>query len=369
MHRVIEVTAICIMAIGCRPTSRVVPDEVSCAACEITVEAELRIGPDDGPGSLPGRPTQLVRDSLGRFWITMLDYRFPFVFDSDGRFLQQFGSPGEGPGEFRSAMVIAALPGDSVLLQSYPSYFAVGPELRIDRAIRGSVGSMTGHRIASWPHEVIAQKITYSGGVANAQVMNLDMSGSEVIERATLLQATGANATILRRVEPASPHAGMWIAEVTRYLLRRHGRDSSPQDSLERRPEWFPAGERYAFGAPNEAPTPVVNALRIDAMGRLWVYIDRPQANWSAAWRGISFPFPPFRGSTQEVRVASLPPSYALWRTVVEVIDPAQRRVIVRKELDGHVVSVLGTDRIATFVESESGIPVVTISKLTLIER
>jgi hypothetical protein len=51
------------------------------------------------------------------------------------------------------------------------------------------------------------------------------------------------------------------------------------------------------------------------------------------------------------------------------VIDPAQRRVIVRKELDGHVVSVLGTDRIATFVESESGIPVVTISKLTLIER
>ena len=354
---------ICLLAIGCGPAGHVVPDEVSCTTCEIQVEAELQIGTGDGPGSLLGRPTHLVLDSLGRFWVTMLDYGFPFVFDAGGQFLQQVGSAGAGPGEFRYATVVAALPGDSVLLRATPSYLVVGPDLGIDRVIRGSVGSsMTDHRVASWPGEVVTQKITYAAGVANAGIVTLDLSGEQVRERGTLFGVTRTTERIYRRVEPVP--AGMWVSEVTRYLLRKHEPDGTPEDSLERRLDWFPASERYEFGSPDQAPTPGVNTLRSDEEGRLWVYLDRPRSNWTNAWRGVSVPT-----GAREVRVSSLPPAYTLWRTVVEVIDPKQRRVVARKELEGHVFAVLGADRVATYLELENGVPVVTIHKLTLVER
>jgi hypothetical protein len=244
----------------------------------------------------------------------------------------------------------------------------IGPELTIARVIRGHIGSTTEHRVASWPRSIIAQKITYAGGVARAEVLTLDMSGDEVMEREPLFEVTGTSQSLLRRIAPV-PAAGVWISDVTEYRLRRYTLDGTQEDSLVRQPAWFPASERFGFGSPDEAPTPGVNALRIDGEGRLWVYIDQPRSNWSAAWRGVSFPKTPFRSDAQEVRVSSLPPSYELWNTIVEVIDPNQRRVVTRKELDGHVFAVLGPDRVATYNELDSGIPVITIHKLSLRER
>jgi len=351
---------------ACRPVSYVIPDEVSCSRCAIEVADELEIGTEDGPGSLLGRPTYIAVDGLNRIWVSMLDYGFPYVYSPDGHFLEQVGRPGDGPGEFRMASVAAALPGDSVLLQAFPSYLVIGPELAVDRAIRGSnsMASLSGLRIVSWPEHVLASKITYAAGEMTSEVLPVDFSGEMVSESEPLVTVTGRGASIQRRAEPMPP-AGIWVSEVTRYRLRFYGAGGVALDSLERRPDWFaPASEAIGFGGPNQAPTTMVSAVRSDSLGRLWVFVDRPRPDWGAAWHG--FAMPQGRG---EVRVSSLPPSYELWRTTVEVIDPQRHRVIARKELDGHAFAVVGPDRFATFRELKSGIPVVTIHRLRLIER
>jgi hypothetical protein len=158
------------------------------------------------------------------------------------------------------------------------------------------------------------------------------------------------------------------VSEVTRYRLQLYGPAGTLLDSLERRPDWFPADASEVgyglLGAPDQAPSTRVSALRSDAQGRLWVYLDRARPDWSSAWRGFSLP----QGAS-EVRVSSLPPSYELWRTTVEVIDPERRRVVARKELDSHAFAILGPDRIATFTELASGVPRITLHRLTLLER
>jgi hypothetical protein len=361
---ILSIAAVSLITMGgCQPTGFVVPDEVSCDRCEIRVDPEVEIGDPDGSGSLLGRPTHLAIDSSGHIWVTMLDHGFPYVFDSDGNFVQEFGRAGSGPGEFRHARVIAALPGDSVLLHAFPSYLVVGPELTVARVVRGSSASYTDYRIVSWPQDVVASKTSYADGSFSTQVLTLDFMGELIGESRPLVSVADLDQPVHRRPEPSSS-GGMWVSEVARYLLRLYASDGTPLDSLERRPDWFPANQSYGFPMPDQAPSTVINAVRSDTLGRLWVYIDIPQQDWRSAWQGFSFPT-----GASEVRVSSLPPSYKLYRTTVEVIDPERRRVIARAQLDGHAVAVLGSDRVATYIELESGVPVATIHKLTLIRR
>ena len=68
----------------------------------------------------------------------------------------------------------------------------------------------------------------------------------------------------------------------------------------------------------------------------------------------------------REVRVASLPPEYKLYRTLIEVIDPAAKRVLARRTFDGYIFGALSENRVAAYVETEAGVPVVTIYRVTL---
>ena len=55
--------------------TRTVPDAVSCDACAITVRQLVRLGAEDGDGSLSGFPTAVRADSRGRYWV--LEWRRP----------------------------------------------------------------------------------------------------------------------------------------------------------------------------------------------------------------------------------------------------------------------------------------------------
>ena len=350
--------------IGCGEPGFVIPADPSCRTCEIEVTTELSIGESDGPGSLLGRPTYLAMDSLGRFWVSMLDYGFPFVFARDGTFIQQFGQPGEGPGEFRNAWVVEGLPGDSVLLSEGLSYLIAGPDLNIARRVaRATVGQLMGLRVRSWPDDVLGLSLTHNAGSQASEAQHLDFSGDRLAVRSTLAPATGSTAAVYRRVEPSGT-GDLWVSDVTRYVLRRYGPEGSATDSLERKADWFPAEETFRSVSPSQSPTASVIGLRADPEGRLWVFTSRPRADWQKAWAGRSFP-----SGAAEVRVSSLPPDYELWSTFVEVIDVAGRRVVVRQAIDGYVFAVLRHDLVATYTELDTGVPVVTVHHLALVEK
>lgn len=67
--------------------------------------------------------------------------------------------------------------------------------------------------------------------------------------------------------------------------------------------------------------------------------------------------------------MSALPAGYELYRTVIEVIDIAVKRVIARDTFDGHIIAVLPDQRVAAFVETPDGVPILTIYRLSLTEE
>jgi hypothetical protein len=66
------------------------------------------------------------------------------------------------------------------------------------------------------------------------------------------------------------------------------------------------------------------------------------------------------------VRVASLPADYKLNRTIIEVVDVEARRVIARHTFDGYINAIMSDQRVASFTETELGVPVLHIHRLEL---
>ena len=138
-------------------------------------------------------------------------------------------------------------------------------------------------------------------------------------------------------------------------------RDGEPVDSINRRPDWFPGGEPARIGSPTEPTTPHMIGSWMDGDGLLWVLASQPRLDTEDVWKDM----PSLEGA-REVRVASLPADYKLNRTVIEVIDLAERRVVSRHTFDGYIIDILPDQRLASFVETKDGVPILRIHEVSL---
>jgi hypothetical protein len=89
-------------------------DTPGCNDCTIRRRLVTSIGSSDGAAALPGIPRRIRVDGAGRYWLLYGDG--PLVFDNTGKLLRSLVRRGQGPGEFREALQMAVLPGDSVLV-------------------------------------------------------------------------------------------------------------------------------------------------------------------------------------------------------------------------------------------------------------
>lgn len=76
----------------------VAEDSSTCRSC-ISLSPTVLLGDDPGEGYLEQRGSLVAMDGLDRFWVSHRGG--PKVYGSDGAFVRQMGSFGEGPGEFR----------------------------------------------------------------------------------------------------------------------------------------------------------------------------------------------------------------------------------------------------------------------------
>jgi hypothetical protein len=341
--------------------SPVVPEAVSCTRCTIESQPVVSMGTADGPGSLPGRPWDILVDGKGRYWVALTDH-FPMIYDAAGKFVQQFGKRGEGPGEFRFVSLKAVLPGDSMLVSDFRRLVVVAPDLTTTRTIRANleIGQL---RVLQWPRRTVGFTVPNTRADRSSSVRLLDLSGAEVSAgQAFATMPSGSTpvdyASSFRRIgNPKADH--FWTAHINRYRLVRYNTSGIAQDSLERKPSWFPGGDGLGMGMDGKPASPQVTDLWEDTQGRLWALTAQPRADGPEAWRGI-------KREGNEMAVANMPPAFKLWRTMIEVIDPVARRVIARKLLDGYVFGTVPGNRIATFTEDMFGIPRITIHELTL---
>lgn len=359
---------LCVVAAGCAQStsSDVIPERVSCTQCEIVIEDIAVIGDTSGTHSLAGRPWQVWQGGSGRYFINVLD-AFPMVYDPDTGVLNHFGRPGGGPGEYRHPTIRALLPGDSLLVSDAFTYHVVAPDLQVARSVNVDV-DLPSLAVMDWPTRVIATSHNFDRetGTVQSVVAGYDMAGEAVQLRDTLLlgeKVSGRDANWIGSIRLLGEVAGdgsMWISDYNTYRLVQY-RDGEPVDSITRRPDWFPGGEPARIGSPTEPTTPHMIGSWMDGDGLLWVLTSQPRLDTGDVWKDM----PSFEGA-REVRVASLPADYKLNRTVIEVIDLAERRVVSRHTFDGYIIDILPDQRLASFVETDDGVPILRIHEVSL---
>jgi len=343
----------------------VVPDEPACRACSIAIEPVLTLGDADGPGILPGLPEDVIVDGLGRYWV-LPGEGVPLIFDPGGRFLQEVGRRGQGPGEFVFPNVALALPGDSVLVFDYGNMrgTVITPELRHARSVLLPPGQILGAAWVDWPRSVIINSIVRTPEHLGWPLHTVTFADS----RTAILRSFGRNAGELRpgfehelKLTLSGPRAAhVWVAEATRYVLAPWSAEGQRLPTLERDAPWFAgsAGDRPGRGG---APDPIVTGLREDPDGLLWVFILVAAPSWREA-----FPAPEPGGS----RYGEVPMSRIafekMYRSVIEVIDTRAARVVARRSYDHPIIAALGDGVAAAYAVRSDAVPVLQILELEL---
>lgn len=283
----------------------------------------LTLGTDDGVGSLIGKPMSVNIDSRGRYWVFQ-EVEPPTVFHADGSVDRVIGRKGSGPGEFRSGdrgIVV----GDSMLVFDWLESRAtmVGPDLKPGRIIRlrARVGDILSLR---WPSLLVTQGHTADARPANSELHFLTIDGGEIRRLSSFgPQGVGGplgNVEVGQRLGEA--RAGFWTAYWNRPHVTKWNQDGTPNAVFIRRYSWFTGETRATHGTPTTPPTSITGPLRENDEGLLWLFIHTPAPTWSEAWD-----FPPTRYPGGGTEYSARKVGYdKLFRTYVEVIDPAQAR-------------------------------------------
>lgn len=341
-----------------------IPDEVTCRSCSIELVQNLELGRTEGLGSIAGHPASVRRDSRGRFWI-MAAGSLPAVYDPDGQFITSIGRFGYGPREFQDAHDIFHVDGDSVVVLDIGSQRAtvVAPDLVIVRTVTFPGQVLTAAPLA-WPGVVLANAIIQSSSHVGWPLHIMSFEG----EQAQILSSMGLNngelrpGAITELINPLarSNDATIWSSETSRFRLAEWSREGSLKRGFERKPSWFT--ERTSgstIGNPSTPPPSKVRAVATDEDGLLWVFVHVPATTWRKAWTRVA-------PDVREVGPGDILPEY-LFDTVVEVIDPQQGRVIVRRRISGSVITAMGNRQVSIYRVSDDGIPYVVVSTLRLV--
>ena len=368
-----ELTRAALLALALAACDRtppgMIPEQVSCDSCRIEIMPMFTIGDTAGPSILTGRPGSIVTNGRGTYWIGVLD-AFPLRYDSAAGTLQEFAREGQGPGEFRRPSVVAYLPGDSLLVRDIFTWHVVRLDSMITARTISHPDQLGGLRIYRWPDRVVARSHANRRAGREIELRDVvavyDMSGASVVELDTLFATPWSNgrdgvafASSIRRSAEGAGDGDIWIANYNSYRIIKYSPTGEAVDSVLRRPKWFPGGQAILLGGPDNPTSPALTNHWIDDAGRMWVLLSQPRTDTKDAWKDVEM-------GGNEVAVAKLPAEYELNRTIIEVIDLQRKRVIARHAFDGYISAVLPDNRVASFVETESGVPVLTIHKLRL---
>lgn len=369
IRALVRAAAIVLLAIPFRSGASAqvqIPDRPLCSQCSIEMELEVSLGDHDDGASLTGPPSTVRLDSSGRFWV--LDgAEPPLVFDSAGAFLTSVGRAGEGPGEFRSAIDVLDVGGDSLLVldMALGRSTVVSPELRALRTLPLDPFQVWTGAVMSWPDEVVLHGIAASAEAVGwpfhlvaLRPEGLDLRRSFGPDRG---ESRGPNPIGLLSVLAVDPHGELWSGDRHLYRLSGWSPDGRLERSLERKPEWFAERSTRPQGGPSSPPQPRIADMRFDAEGLLWVFLHIPSPRWREAW-------PAGGDATGEISVRRIQAD-RLYTTRIEVLDLNLGRVVTQSSVDGLVVAALPGRRVAFYRETAEGLPELVVHTLHIVGR
>lgn len=344
------------------PEPVVVPDEPSCATCEISVRRLATLGTDTGPGALAALPLSMTADGLGRYWV-FPELEPPIVFSAGGAAVR-VGRIGSGPGEFRSPSPAVAI-GDSMLVldDQLSRATVVGPDLTAVRSIVMPV-YLVGPVVVKWPSLIVMSGWAAAAYPPNSALHRVSFDGPQEHVLGSFGPRGSGGAFGLqkaRQLTGAARDGHIWSSDWQRLRFTLWNSDGTAVKSFQRKPEWFPDVDSPGMGTPAKPPDAMVRAIRGDSSGLVWVVSSLPAPTWKEGW-------PKLQPGQREVLMKDM--SFdKFFRSMVEVIDPNTARVVARRQFDSFVYALLPGNRAAIYRVDDDGFPRIDVVALSVTGR
>lgn len=332
-------------------------DQPSCAACTIELTPVVTLGDRDGGGLLYQQST-LATDSRGRYYVSANMDPAIVVFDAKGRFLQKIGKRGQGPGEFRDRPFIYFSAGDTLYAADIGRITVFAPDYRLVRTIPLETSGSSIAFIKSGTFVVAGTSrsrdlIGFPMHLVSADGKVIRSFGSE-----SGRQDLGAPQTGLRSVAPASGDR-VWSADPYAYVLERWNPRGARDLTVRREAPWFPPNLPSRGTPRRERPPPRLRAVQEEPDGTLLALARVPDRDWKL--------HPPSRVGPGGATYTSDSLLHKLYDSVIEVLDPAKRTLLVRKVFRENFVGFIGPRLLASYTEDEEGNPRYVVWRLRVI--
>ena len=327
---------------------REIPPVQACAGCVIQLQHVATLGSDGGRGAMASVPTNLARDSRGRFYVTTPDQGgdLPFVYNASGSFLQQLGREGEGPGEYRRPQGIIVTEGDTIhIFDSRTRRVTVlSPSYDLVRTAPGLPSHYDVARLANGDYVV-------NNPIFGFPLLEFDMVG-QMVRRfgGDRVDDTRMGSWKNSRVLAVGRDRSLWSATgFFRYVIERWDNEGTKIHEITREPDWFPPYDSLWNPTPGVPPMPKVTGIWEDENGLLWVLGRAADPEWRNALGS------PRRAEGRWVYpIEDYPGAYD---GVIEVIDPEDGTLVASRRIDdaGRFMSAIEPGLIATRRETEDG--------------
>jgi hypothetical protein len=331
-------------------------EEASCPGCRLELHRVVEMGDARGPGRLDRTLASWAADSRGRILLAS-GWQVPVrVFGADGRF---------------AGTIQPALPGDTVPLSIGLVAVTAGDTVHLVDDLRGlhlvldPDGNLARTHTPT-PLRPASMRLLLPGGraVGTGTVATRDNVGYPLHllgPDGAVLRSFGADLAAdipgqtmdLRKLALAGPGA-VWAGHLTRYGMERWTLEGERKAALVRDVPWFAPYTSMRW-QPDQAPNPLLMALRQDAAGRLWTVVRVADERWRDARPLVADTLLALRNPA-----AQYDPE-ALYDTVVEVIDPACGRVLLSRRFPGLIAGFLDDGRMISWSDRPGSHPRLTV--------
>lgn len=335
---------------------KVVPNRVECSRCTIRLSLVATMGGNND--DLVEWPQHISEDRQGRYYVTQPNKReLPSLFDATGRRLTAFGAPGEGPGEFKLAAIVAVDPRtDTIFVTDWgTSRLSVfSPQLKFVRSFSFPTNALALDILPT--HQLVAMaKIPDRASVGLPfHIFQRDGQRTKAIGDRTRPYTREREMFFAHRLA-VSRRSGFWAVPLWGEYRIEHWTGNGARDAyLLRRPEWHTVLESSIGNAGNpeamESPPSSNVGVAETETGLLWVVtrVADPKRKHAV--------LDTLQNLESKYVVARDPDR--VWDSVIELIDPVRGVVVASQRFDEMFNHVLPSGKVVRTIEDDAGVQV-----------
>jgi hypothetical protein len=327
-----------------------------CSPCKLDIAPIVTLGTQSGIGELT-ELTAITRDRLGRYWVAAANGQEIAIFDATGRPMKRIGRKGQGPGEYQFISMMTAV-GDEVHVfdDRNATLTVLNSSARVVRTM--TMPTILGAAYTS-NGSLVVNSLIRTRDKVRAPLHVLDSKGAVLRSFGEQREAfrTDIPFSGYRRIT-ASSRGGVWSAMVTRYEIERWSDDGSRQQVIAPNTEWFRPHASTPRFSTEEAPPPILTAIREHRPRYLLAMISVADARWKSSLRPVKM--------DSHKRTHAPTTLHDYFDTLVEAIDVDTGKRVASRRMDIFSSRFVDSDHLASYSEDSEGIPRVTIWRVQL---